>query len=73
VERRAPAGEAGDGEVESAPEQVDGAGLAEEGGTKPVEDPVHRYQGLMEVPHGLAVVRPVAAILGEGHRVSFRS
>lgn len=69
MERRAAAGEAGDGDVEAAPEQVDGAALAEEGRAEALEHAVDRQQRLMEARDRLGVIGAVAVILGEGHRV----
>src|SRR5690606_17956226 len=72
-ERRAPAREAGDREIQRAPEQVDGTGLAEKRSSELVEYPVHGHQGLVVAPYGLMVIGPVAMILteggGEGHLV----
>src|ERR1044071_309198 len=67
--RRAPAGEARYGEVEAAPEEVDGAGLAHEVRAEDLKGVVRARERSPEAVGVLAVVCAVLLVLLEGHRV----
>src|SRR5690606_1414793 len=67
----APPRKACDGEIETAPEQMHGAGLAEKRRAESIEDPVDRHQGLMEALHRVAVIGPVAMVFGERYRIGY--
>jgi hypothetical protein len=69
MQRSAPSRKAGDGQIESAPEQVNRAGFAEKGGPERFEHPVDRHQRVMEALNGGAVIGPFAMILAERHGV----
>ena len=63
--RRPPPREAGDREIQSAPEQVNGTGLTEKGSSEPVVYPVDGHQGLVVALHGFLIIGPVAVIRAE--------
>ena len=59
--------EAGDGEVEGAPEQVDGRDLAENARSEVLEHAIDAHQRPVEALHGLAVVGPNLRVRSERH------
>ena len=63
--RRAPR-EPGHGEVEAAPEEVDGADLADESGSEVMEHSVDLDQAAPEPVHGLGVVTGMVDVFSEG-------
>ena len=64
-----PSGEAGHREVEAAPEEMNGAVLADEPRPEALEDAVHLEQDPPESLRGRRVVGGVRPVLGEGNRV----
>ena len=62
-------GEAGDGEVEAAPPEVDRARLADEAGAKSLEDGEHRRQRFPEARGGVPLIFSWLRVLGEGDGV----
>ena len=68
AQRRAAADEAGDRQVEGAPEEVHRAALAAEARTEQLEHRLDPAQRLPELLHGGAVVVRVLAIVGERGR-----
>src|SRR5690606_22068918 len=57
--------------IKTPPEEVNRTGLAEKGGPETIEDSVDSRQGMMEALNGVAVIGPVAMILGEGYRIGY--
>src|SRR5690606_30999724 len=60
-----------DGEIETAPEQVNGAGLAEKGCAESIEHSVNCEQRLLEALHRVAVVGSVAMVFRERDGVGY--
>ncbi len=69
VRRRPPPREAGDGQIEAAPEEVYGARLAEKAAAEALENTIGLDEDAPESVCGLAIVSSMDAILGEGDRV----
>src|SRR5690606_914230 len=69
MKRRTPPRKSGDCEIEAPPEQVNGAGFTHEGRSEAFEHAVERDQGAMKASYGVTVVRTVAMVFRERHRV----
>src|SRR5207237_805818 len=67
--RRAPAGKARHREIETAPEEMYRARLAEEGGAELLEDPVDVEKNLQKASHRVRVIRGVLVVLREADRL----
>ena len=67
------AGEAGDGEIEAAPEEMDRADLAEEAGAEQAEDAVGGEQGAEQPPGAVRIVgaRRASSAKGMAGSISF--
>jgi hypothetical protein len=65
VRRRRPAGEAGDGQVEGTPEEVDGARLADEPGAEVAQNPIGLDEGSPGPGHRIGVVAGVVVVVAE--------
>src|SRR5665647_308121 len=63
------AGKPGDGKVRSTPEEVHGAALASEAGTKLFKDAVGLHQDAPEPAGILSIVCPVSFVLVETYRI----
>src|SRR5208282_4852188 len=65
-----PPRKARDRKVEAPPEEMDGARLAEEGGTEMCENFVHREEYAQEATSVIAIVSSVLIVLIEGNGIS---
>ena len=62
-------GKAGHGHIEAAPEQMDGADLAKEGGAKAVQNMIDTNAGPEEAGHGCRIVGPLGQVLDKRDRI----
>src|SRR5262249_39197174 len=69
VQRRRTAREARDGEVRRAPEEVDGAALADEARAETLEHAIRLLQDLPEAPRGVGIVGGVPLVAIERNRL----
>jgi hypothetical protein len=60
-------GKAGDGQVETAPEKMDWADLAQKAGAKLFEYRIDQYQGSMKPGRGITIVGTLSIIALEGY------
>src|ERR1017187_3862268 len=67
--RRAPARKARHRKIETAPEEMHRAGLAEEGGAELFEHPVGIDKNLQKAPHRVGVVRGMPVVLRKSDRL----
>src|SRR5258708_39716284 len=67
--RRAAAGKTRHSEIETAPEEMHRAGLAEEAGAELLEHPIGVDKNLKKAPHRVRVVGGVLVILREADRL----
>src|SRR5712672_995605 len=67
--RRAAAGKACDRKIETAPEEMHRACLAEEAGAELLEDAVGIDEDLQEAPDGVGIVGTVRGVFGEFYRI----